>query len=338
MKLSAAIYPGFCLLIITIVYTTFLACNILPQREALYNNKSSSGFYKPSEEEYLGVVVSFHVVFGMMLLCFFMASMTKPGYIPDSDGPVNRMRWRDGQFDLSKEDDDKVKDLIKDLSVDLGDPSLIRWLKSIVILERKKQFGYKRHCTSCQLFKPDRTHHCRICDRCILRMDHHCPWIANCVGYNNYKVFLLLLFYVICCLCFVLGGMARRLAYAFRPVLNTNTFLLEDLPVCIVYLLCLFLFIAVSMFFTFHVNLTLNNLTTIELREKKNSEDKYVVHRFKIAHAKFDNGWWANFYEVFGPPWMWLLPIFPGGDGTYLGKSLDEGVFDSADVKKTMSA
>ena len=31
-------------------------------------------------------------------------------------------------------------------------------------------------CTKCETYRPPRAHHCRICRRCIRRMDHHCPW------------------------------------------------------------------------------------------------------------------------------------------------------------------
>ena len=33
-----------------------------------------------------------------------------------------------------------------------------------------------RYCHRCGLPKPAGAHHCHICDRCILSMDHHCPW------------------------------------------------------------------------------------------------------------------------------------------------------------------
>jgi hypothetical protein len=50
-------------------------------------------------------------------------------------------------------------------------------------------------CSQCQTFKPPHSHHCRICNRCISRMDHHCPWMNNCVGGGNMKHFLLFLIY-----------------------------------------------------------------------------------------------------------------------------------------------
>lgn len=51
-------------------------------------------------------------------------------------------------------------------------------------------------CTRCQTYRPPRAQHCRICKRCIRRMDHHCPWINNCVGERNHKYFMQFLIYV----------------------------------------------------------------------------------------------------------------------------------------------
>lgn len=51
-------------------------------------------------------------------------------------------------------------------------------------------------CSRCETYRPPRAHHCRVCQRCIRRMDHHCPWINNCVGEFNQKYFIQFLLYV----------------------------------------------------------------------------------------------------------------------------------------------
>lgn len=40
-----------------------------------------------------------------------------------------------------------------------------------------KNDGKRRFCNKCEQYKPDRCHHCSICDRCVLKMDHHCKYI-----------------------------------------------------------------------------------------------------------------------------------------------------------------
>ncbi|XP_022743033.1 probable protein S-acyltransferase 15 isoform X2 [Durio zibethinus] len=61
--------------------------------------------------------------------------------------------------------------------------------------ESKKNGIQSKYCNKCAAYKPPRAHHCRVCRRCILMMDHHCLWINNCVGYWNYKAFFTLILY-----------------------------------------------------------------------------------------------------------------------------------------------
>ena len=48
-------------------------------------------------------------------------------------------------------------------------------------------------CRTCFLLKPPRSKHCSICNVCVAKHDHHCIWVMNCLGRENYFSFLSLL-------------------------------------------------------------------------------------------------------------------------------------------------
>uniref|UniRef100_A0A0N4ZCC4 Palmitoyltransferase n=1 Tax=Parastrongyloides trichosuri TaxID=131310 RepID=A0A0N4ZCC4_PARTI len=63
-----------------------------------------------------------------------------------------------------------------------------------------------KFCTTCLLIRPHRSKHCKFCNKCILRFDHHCPWIGNCIGANNHLQFLMYLLLLIFSLIVIIYG------------------------------------------------------------------------------------------------------------------------------------
>ena len=62
-----------------------------------------------------------------------------------------------------------------------------------------------------------RTHHCSHINRCVLNMDHYCPWLSNTIGFHNKKFFVMLLFYVcLTALSGVIGCLPHFLELIFK--------------------------------------------------------------------------------------------------------------------------
>ena len=56
-----------------------------------------------------------------------------------------------------------------------------------IVQKNKMDSNNTEFCSKCQVFyNPDKkVEHCKMCNVCIEKLDHHCVWVGKCVGKNN---------------------------------------------------------------------------------------------------------------------------------------------------------
>jgi palmitoyltransferase len=183
----------------------------------------------------------------------------------------------------------------------------------------KRGLTFGKYCKTCRKPKPPRTHHCHICKRCVLKMDHHCPWVANCVGHGNYRYFFLFLVYL-CAGCFFLGALCLPSVMMNDARLSREERLRRaphEGAIFFAMILCITAFFALGAMALLHLYLILTNQTTIELYHNRRLS-RSAKARGEIHHNPYDLGRKKNFDAVFGVGryWFsWLLPGRPPGDG-----------------------
>ncbi|CBY11136.1 unnamed protein product [Oikopleura dioica] len=167
----------------------------------------------------------------------------------------------------------------------------------------KEDEQFLQYCKVCEGFKPPRAHHCRKCKRCCLKMDHHCIWLSQCVGYRNQASFMYFLFGAVFG---ALHGTVHIIFFSYQQLWVRLT--LQPKLVLAVMVSSGFgigTVIAVGILLYSQLQIVLTNMTGIEswivekanwrlneVLEKKNEEFNYP----------YDLGKSANFWQVFGRP------------------------------------
>jgi len=174
-----------------------------------------------------------------------------------------------------------------------GGPTLIR-------IETKRD-GSPRFCRACKIPKPDRTHHCHACRRCHMRMDHHCAFVNNCVGYRNHKFFFLFLWWGAWTSSYVAYSCFHGFIF-YRPI--RNQFLHTVSLSC--FLFGSIFSLVFIIFFGFQMFLVCRGYTVLEFVEKRRrpqASGKPFVNPFHV-------GIWRNLCQVLGDsPLLWFVPV-----------------------------
>lgn len=189
----------------------------------------------------------------------------------------------------------------------------------------KNQTIKLKYCFTCRIFRPPRTSHCSICDNCVERFDHHCPWVGNCVGKRNYRYFYLFLVSLAVHCVFIFSCSVTHLVLLTKsdseenagdtPISRESTFsyrnnygsggnnpfvdaLKESPGSIIVCVICFFSMWSILGLAGFHTYLSSANLTT--------NEDIKGSYSSKRTHANFNpfsaGSLFANCNEVLCSP------------------------------------
>ncbi|EEE67131.1 probable protein S-acyltransferase 12 isoform X1 [Oryza sativa Japonica Group] len=225
------------------------------------------------------VLVAFHLLLAMIIWCYLMVVFTDPGAVPEN--------WRHA----SEEDGIGVNSRTISYNWDATYPN-------------PEGQSAQKYCSRCQNGKPPRCHHCSVCNRCVLKMDHHCVWVVNCVGARNYKYFLLFLVYTFVETVLDTLVLLPYFIEFFRDESRRSSSPGDIAILFVTFVLNLAFALSLLCFIGMHASLVTSNTTSIEVHERRNS-----------VSWKYDLGWRKNLEQVFGTKkLLWFLPLYSAED------------------------
>jgi len=242
-----------------------------------------------------------------LLICIilYFACCIDPGYIPKNAGAlIPRARGKEGEEEgiasHSSEDNDIVQNAENHhIDIELG---------AVLSIEQPPEAHHHqpdlRVCHYCNIVQPLRTKHCRDCERCVSRYDHHCFFVGTCVGQRNHLLFWCYLLVQ----SFVIGW---AFVMEMDGFVSTNTisdwFYTNGLILVVAFVLFIMFWLPLGLW-GFHTYLILTNQTTWEVSKRRK-----ITYLQEVPEDEFpfDIGFFGNIKEFFTmgrSNIVWMVP------------------------------